>query len=324
MVLGQLELGLYDRLGYNSTPDSAVTRRVRAALNQAQRKIMGMKPFARLRRAVLTCTSVANTPFMVLPQAAVSIAVVADRTNKYPLDEITLQELRFRDPGLASSSANPNAYAIINYSAAVARDPAAQNSLWAVSDSAADGSGVSVSIEGTAGGYYRRANLTLNGLTAVNLASSISTWEHVTKFYMSAVASGNVTLLEGSGVGTELARIVPGHSNGKYTQLHLSPTPSAAVTYYCDCELHVEDMININDEPMIPEDFHWLLPCEVMKVEFKKREKLALWKIEQAEWMQGLADLKAFVAKRGGIARGGSRDSRSRVSQFSGPNSFGI
>lgn len=322
MLLGQIELGLYDRLGYNSSPDSAVTRIIRTAINQTQRQILGMKPFARLRRAVLTCTSVANTPFMVLPQAAVSIAIITDRNNKYPLDEISLQELRFRDPGLTGTASNPNAYAILNYAAAVARDPAAQNSLWAVSDSAIDGSGISISIEGTAGGYYRRASLTLNGTTAVNLASTISTWEHVTKFYASAVASGNISLLEGSGVGTELARIAPGHSSGRYTQLHLSPTPGSALTYYCDCELHVEDMVNVNDEPMIPEDFHFLLPCGVMKMMHEKREKTTLWKIEDAMWTQGLKDLKVFIAKRGGIAQG--RSNNRRFSQFTGPNSYGI
>jgi hypothetical protein len=321
MNLGQIELAVYDRMSFNSTPDSAVTRRFRQYINDSYREILGKRGFGGLRRAILPCASVAGSPLMVLPQSAVSIIVITDRLNNRTLEPISIQDLRFRDPGLNFTNAIPDAYTILNYSACVAADPTVADQLWVVSDAAADGSGLSANVEGTiTGGYYRRASVAMNGLTAINISSTISTWLHVTKFYISGAASGNVTLHQTSGVGPELSRIVPGRSYPRYTLIHLSGTPAASQTYYADVMLHVEDMRNINDEPLMPEDFHWLLECGALKREYMRREKVAQWKVEDANWRQGVADLGAFIRRRGGVSTGGQRgNDRRRVSQYSSP-----
>lgn len=316
MNLGQIELALYDRLGFDANPDPAVTRRFRRYINDAHREVLGKKGFQRLRRRTLTAVCVANSPYMVMPQAANAIIVIADRTNNRNLTPISLQDLRYRDPGLNFSGSIPDSYAIINMAACVALDPSAAASLFIISDSASDGSGLAVNIEGiTSAGVVRRASVALNGVTAVNIDANCTTWVAVTKFYLSGSAAGNVTLHQTSGVGTELALISKGRSYPRYTQIHLSPTPSAAATYYCDVELHIEDMVNVTDEPLIPEDYHRLLESGALKREFLRRKDMAELSVEQATWRDTLADLQVWVRARGGVSTGGQRGSSGR--QFS-------
>lgn len=321
MNLGQIELNVYDRLSFNTTPDSAVVRRIRSYVNDTQREILGRRGFGKLRSAILQATSVAASPFMVLPQAATAIIVISDRLNNRTLEPISLQDLRYRDPGMTFTNAIPDAYTVIDYASCVAADPSAADSLYVISDSAMDGSGVAANVEGTiTGGYYRRASVALNGVTGVNVSAAISTWVHVTKFYISGAAAGNVTLRQTSGAGAELSRIAPGRSYPRYTLIHLSGTPASSQTYYCDVELHVETMMNINDEPLIPEDYHWLLECGALKREYMRREKMAQWKVEDSNWRIGMADMGIFLRRRAGVSTGGQRgNNRRRVSQFSSP-----
>lgn len=308
MNLGDIELKVYDRMGFNSTPDSAVTRRMRGYINDAQREILSKKAYSRLRRKTIPAVAVASSPFMVMAQAAVSIINIADRTNNRNLDVLSLADIRYRDPGLAFGNSIPDAYAVINMSAAVAQDPSAAASLFVVSDSAVDGSGLSIAIEGIlSDGNYRRATVAMNGLTAVNVDLNCATWVYVTKFYASGSAAGTISLHQTSGVGTELARITKGRSYARYTCVHLSPTPSTALTYYCDVNLHVEDMSNVNDEPMIPEDFHWMMECGAMKREYLRRGKMAELQVEQSNWKMGLSDLTGFVRSMGGVKNNGQR-----------------
>ena len=80
----------------------------------------------------------------------------------------------------------------------------------------------------------------------------------VTKFYLSAVAAGFVTLFDAAVAGNELARIEIGKAYSRYVGIQLFPTPSAAVTYYVDYTRVIPDMVNPADEPLLPEDFHEL------------------------------------------------------------------
>lgn len=311
MNLGQIELAIYDRMNYNSTPDSAVIRRVRHHINVTQRMILGRKGFGVLRRATLQATSVAGTPYMVLPQATTSVITIIDRTNNRILQPISLQDTRYRDPGQLFSNSIPDAFTVIDYSSCVAMDPTTPSALYVISDSASDGSGVAINIEGTiTGGYYRRASVALNGLTAVNLSAAISTWEHIIKFYASASAVGNITLRQGSGVGTELSRIAPGRSYPRYTTVILSGIPAAGQTYYCDVEVQVSDMVNSNDEPLIPEDFHWLLETGVIMRDALKRKDFETYRAEASMFADGMTGLSALIRRRAGVSNAGQRNNQ--------------
>lgn len=323
MTLGETELMVYDQLNISGTPDSGSVRRIRQDINIAQKQILGMKGFGILRRKILTTASVASSPYMVMPQAAVLIDVIADRANNRNLDVISLRDIRFRDPGLTFSGSTPDSYCVLNYASAVAIEPSAAASLFVISDSAIDGTGISATVEGVVtGGYYRKASIAMAGLTAVNISTAISTWISVTKFYLSGGAAGNVTLHQTSGTGTELSRIPPGRSSARYTMVHLSGTPSTALTYYCDVELHVEDMSNINDESILHEDYHWLLACGALRRNYLKREKMSQYGAETTLWKDGIASMGSQIRRMAGVKTRGQRTSDYPGRQFSqlGPN----
>lgn len=309
MNLTEIRRTLYDRLGYDqtATPQAEVVTRLLAFINETQREIVGMRGLSRLRRSVLTFASVASSPFAALPQAAVQIVTIQDRTNGRVLDEVSLQDLRYKDPGLTSSSANPHEYVVANLSSPVARDPSAAATLYAISDNAGDTA--TAYIEGiTTGGYYRTASVVMTGV--VGVAFPGADWIAVTKFYISAVAVGVVTLRQTSGVGTELARIPLGRAFSRYSKVQLWPTPTAVVTYHADVLLHIQDMVNAGDEPYLPEDFHWLIVCGALEKEYTKREKPALFAIEHSRWKAGIGDLKVFARQSTGIAQGPNRKGR--------------
>jgi hypothetical protein len=301
MNLGDIEAGLYDVLGFQTTPDSSVTRKLRREINLCHRQILAMRGMSKMRRAILPFTCTSGAPLVALPQAATRIVLIVDRTNRRPLNPISLQELRGRDPGRIYSATIPDAYCIINVAAAVAQDPSVASQLYVISDSASDTGGTTATVEGTVtGGYPRRASIGLNGLTGVAVDSSAA-WEHITKFFLSSAAQGNVTLRQTSGVGTELARISEQRTYARYTQIELQGIPGSAITYYADVELHIEDMLARGDEPLLPEDYHYLLECGSLRREYQKREKFQLWKIEDDRWKTGIRDLATFLARSGGI-----------------------
>lgn len=304
MNLGDIRLSIFDRLGYTASPDSPVIRRIDRYVNTSHREIVTRKQMGKLRRWVLPFNCVANSPFAVLPQSAVMILAIADRVTNRILDEISLQDLRAKDPGLQFSSTIPDSYVVLNMAASVAADPSAATQLFVQSDSAADGAGLMANIEGTiTGGYFRRAQVAMNGVTPAAVDASTA-WIHVSKFYLSGKGTGNVTLTD-SGTN-ELARIAPGRARARYTTIHFSGTPSAVATYYADVELHIEDMINPSDEPYTPEDYDWLLECGALRLEYLRRGAPAItqWKAEQGRWEQGVRDLQSFVTRKTGVSKG--------------------
>lgn len=310
MYLQDMMDELVDQFSMGPDPGQAVLRRFQRNLNTAYREILTKKGFASLRRKVLPFTSVSGSPFAVLPQAASRIVVIADRTNKLLLDECSLQEIRWDDPGLASTTSVPSIYVIENMAAPVARDPSAAAELFVKSTSALDGTGVDVTVNGViTGGYERDTHAAMNGVTAVTIDASITTWEQIKRFRLNELASGTVTLHETSGAGTELARIPIGRSSARYTRIMLHPVPSVAVTYYADVELFVDGLASPYDEPCFNEDWHWLLPCGAMMREYQKKEKHTEYANEKGRWDKGIAGLQAFVAKKSGVS---SRTDRPR------------
>lgn len=308
MTLGEMRTDVYSRLSYKSSPDQEVVARMDRFINEAQRELVTMRGLARLRRATLTFSSVANVPFAVLPQAAVRIAGIQDRTSQRSLREISIQNLRFRDPGLTNLDSNPNFYVIINMSAALARDPSAAAEIFIKSTDAGDVG--TVYAQGViTGGYPQTSSVAMTGATAVSLG--LTNWLTLQKLFLSTAALGTITIHQTSGIGTELARIVPGRLRPRYTKIQLYGTPTQALDYYCDVDLAIEDLAIATDSPYLPEDFHWLLPCGAMRKEWVKRKDPENYNIETARWKIGVADLKGFcrqVTDDGHGGRGGYTD----------------
>lgn len=316
MNLAEIQAQVYDDLGYKSSPDAAVIRRLLRYGNDSQRELVAMRGLARLRRSILTFGSVANSPFAVLPQAAVRIAGITERTSQRYLQEKSIQQLRGMDPGLTNLDSNPWAYIVLNMTAANAVELSAAAAIFIKSSNAADVN--TAYIQGvTTGGFARTASVAMTGVTAVSFG--VSDWIDITKVYLSAAANGVVTFHQTSGAGTQLGTIPIGKQIARYTKIQLYGTPTQALTYYADVDRHIDDFANSGDEPYLPEDYHWLIPTGIRMKEYRKREKWQEYGIEKASWKEGVSSLKAFcrsVTDGGGVGTSDMVDFNSTSGQI--------
>ena len=301
MNLQTLQYTVYEQLGFEVVANvpTVVRDRVLRYLNSTQREVLTKKGIGtKLRRASMNFSTVAGSPYAVLPQSAVSIFGVTDRTNGNALDTATIAEIEMMDPHQTSTAAHPRAFAVVSFNAQVAKDPSAAGQLTAVSDDAADGATKTVFVEvERTGGYFRAASVALNGVTPVNVGPADSLT--VSKFYIALAAGGTTTaagnILLKDGAGNEIARIPPTRSYPRYTKLQLYPIPSAVAVLHVDVELHIEDMAQASDEPYLPEDFHDILESGALKREYKKREKITLYKLEDARGRERVAEMRMFL-----------------------------
>lgn len=322
MNLSELLSEMYDRFNFPASPAAEVTTRFTRYLNDTQKQIISTRGCSRVTRRTLPFSSRAADPFATLPQAVKNVYQIADRTQQWSLDKMDLMDMRAQDPGMVQNCA-PWGYDVYNYAAPVDLDPSDASQLWVKSDDAGDtGATKTVYVEGlVTGGYYRKASVALNGLTAVNLSAAISSWITVTKFYIGPasgvtipVATGNITLMEDSGTGTELARIPPGRTFARYTRIQFYPTPAAIATFYADVDVHIENMSVASDEPYLPEDYHWLLSKGGMVREYMKRGKVIEAGEERKMFKDGVDGLKAYLRRYGGVP--GGRGGRRQFSQL--------
>lgn len=294
--LGQIRQELCDYFGQGTNPDEDTLRRYDQFINSVYMELLGRKGTSKLRRGVLTFSSVADDPFAVLPMVATKILTILDRTNNQELEPLSIQQIRRDDPGLSSSSSNPRGYAVINYAAPLAIEPADASELF-VKSTSTDDVNVSAFLEGIiTGGYTKRVSNKPNGTTAVSLDSTITTWIGAKKFYLDGRAKGDILLMEDSGAGTELARIPQGRTTARYTKIHLHPVPTAVVTYHADVEISVDRLEGEMDEPLLHEDFQWLITSGAICRQMLKDGKHIEHGIEKKRFMDGAA---AMIAKLG-------------------------
>lgn len=269
MKLSEIEADLFRRLNFAATPATEVTTRIRAFVNIAHRQILATPGLDRLRDDTITLASVANQPTYGLPPALAIIQIMTDRTTMLRLQAQTLSWVRSVDPGLVQTG--PSTHYVPLGIQAVALQPSNASELFVKSTSASDTN--TAYLEGIrTGGYPRTLSVTMTGTTGVTFSATTTDLIEVTKFYLSAAAVGTVTLLEDSGAGTELARIPIGQTFSRYQGLQLWPTPQSAITYYLDYTRNVPDLVNANDEPLLPDDFHWLLVEGALINEWTKQD----------------------------------------------------
>ena len=280
---------MYRRMGYASSPATEITTRYTAFLNEAHRRLLTQPGMERLRDDIITFASVASRAIYGLPPSIARVKGIHQRSNMRQLRYLSLDELRREDPGLTSSG-TPDFWTPIGYQP-VALQPADASEIFVKSTAAGD-TGTAY-LEGIrTGGYPRTLSVTMTGTTAVSLSAVITDLIAVTKFYLSAAAVGTVTLHEDSGAGTELARIPIGGVFARYHGIQLWPTPSAVETFYVDHTRVIPDLVNGTDEPLLPEDFHWLMVTGALKREYEKKD--------DSRYRQTVADeadgLRAFRA----------------------------
>jgi hypothetical protein len=263
-----------------------------AFLNEAHRQILSIPGFDRLRDDTVTFASVNGRPVYGLPPVIERIETITDRTTPVLLKPMTLADLRAGDPGLVNTGVT---YAYVNLGWQQVATQPTSTGLWAVSSAAGDTT-QTVTIETVRSGGYRGAstNATLNGVTRVQIGS-LTDHVEVDKFYLSATAAGAISLYDAAAAGNELARIEIGRTYARYLAVQLWPTPSSAITYYVDYVRTIPDMANATDEPLLPEDFHWLLIEAAMMKEYMKADDSRATQAER-EYLKGLSQLKYFMS----------------------------
>jgi hypothetical protein len=315
MTLTSILADCYRRLSYDPSPATAVVTRLTAFANETHRAILTLPGLDSLRDDTITVASVASTARSALPPDLARIKLVQDRTNNVLLREMTLTELRRRDPGLTSTG-NPWAFALIG-TLQVATQPSAATGVWAASSSASDNAGPTVSVQAIrTGGYLHTPTATaLTGTARVQIGSQTDYIE-ITKFYLSAACVGDVTLYDAAAAGNVLAVIPKGQTFARYLAIHWYPVPATAITYHLDYTRQIVDLVNGTDEPLLPPDFHDLIGLGVRMKEFETRSD-ERYAETAAEYAVRLNALRQWVQSDGSLLIS-LRNRPRRWSQFGG------
>lgn len=302
MNLGQMRLELYDLFGFSANPEAEVVRRFDRFINNVYREMMAEKGVGRLRRWVMPFSSVANDPFAVMPVVCSKIITIVDRTNQQLMAPVDIQDIVWDDPGQTSLVAVPNMYAIINLSAALAIDPSDPSELFVKSTDVDDAAGMTAYVQAILqGGYPKPLQVALNGTTAASLDAVTTTVTGAMKFFLSSRAEGDVTLHEDSGAGTELARIPAGRTFSRYSKIQLHPTPTAVVEYHANIEVAIEDLESEMDEPLVLEDFHWVITAGAAVREWLRKGDATQAAIENQRYISGKREHKLRIANLSGV-----------------------
>jgi hypothetical protein len=292
VTLNGLLADLYRRLDYTATPPPAVVTRLTSFINTTHRQLLGAPGMETLRDDTITFASVANQATYGLPPIITRIESITDRTTTLRLREGTLDEIRSSDPGLVQTGP-PDQYISRGYQQ-VAIQPTAAAEIFVKSTSLSDTTQVAY-IEGTRTGGYRVAlSVMLTGTTAVTLGAAYTDIVEVTKAYLSSAAVGTVTFHQTSGAGAELARIPIGARFSRYLGIQLYPTPVSVITYYVDYVRTIPDLIASADEPLLPEDFHYLLVEGTLLKEWTKRDDSRRG-VSEKDYARGVSALKYFI-----------------------------
>jgi hypothetical protein len=245
--------------------------RIKRYVNQGVRAVLSEPGMSRLLDSdtPLTVASVASQARYVLPEAVAQIRGMSERTNDRTLSAMSRDEYRRVTPDPTAVTGTPTHYVPIGR-VAVAVQPSNASEIFVKSTAAGD-TGTAY-IEGIiTGGYRRTASVSMTGVTAVSLATAITSFIEIEDFYISTAAVGTITLHEDSGAGTELARITIGQLRPRYRGFYLWPTPSAAVDYLVDYRREVVDLVQNTDEPPLPTDFHDILTAYARMKDYEKR-----------------------------------------------------
>ena len=293
MTFAAILSAVYDDCNYAASPATVIVTRVKRYVNEGIRDLLLEPGLERLADSDQPATfdSVASTFRYVMPESIAVVRHISERTNDLTLGVMDLGTFRRVYPDPSSFSGTPTHYVPIGR-VAVDTQPSDASSIFVKSSSASD-TGQTAYIEGLiTGNYQRTASVQLNGTTAANLSSAISTFTKITDFYLSASAVGTVTLHEDSGAGTELARITIGATRPRYYAVYLAPTPAAVVTYYVDYRRETLDLVNDTDEPPMITDAHPMLVAYAVMREAEKTANMDLVSLASARYQKMLNHLK--------------------------------
>ena len=295
MTLKELSDAVLEHFNYSTDGESEARRRVIKHLNDWQRRILSRPGFERLRQSSTTVASVASTATINLPPSVGRIIRIRDTVNDVTLAERFFDWYRTAEPDPSSNTGIPTVWVPAGEAACAELGATSGTGIWVESTSASDT--CRAYIEGVRlGGYVWSDTVVMTGVTRVQVGA-LADWVEITKFSLSDAAVGTVTLYKVNAAGTALATIPIGKSASKYRRIALWPTPSDAYTYYVDYARALIDMAQDNDEPMLPEDFHWLLETGARLSEYEKTDDTRV-RDTRAELERGIGDLRATLHMR--------------------------
>lgn len=284
MNLSAILLELYRRTTQSATPPADVITRFTSHVNLTHRQLLGLPGLDVLRDDRITFASVIGQSIYGLAGVA-KIEDIVDPLTQIRLTLRSLDWLRSYDPGLVMTGASDS---YINRGPQqVAQQPAAATGLWAVSSNAGDVQNVFVQTVRTGGFPSIPAATVMTGVARVQIGALTDHIE-VTKFYLSTAAVGTVDLFDAAVAGNLLARIPIGQTFARYNGIQLYPTPASVITYNVDYVRTIPDLVNATDEPLLPEDFHWVIVEGALIKEWTK--------IDDSRRAQAMADYKAGVS----------------------------
>lgn len=295
MNLRELTDGVLDHFNYSTDGSSEARQRVQRFINEWHRRILAKPGMDRLRQSSISVTSTASSPTIVVPESVGKILRIYDTTNRITLEERFFDWYRFAEADPTNHTGTPTVWVPMGDIGCSALGATSGTGMWVESTSASDTQ--RVTIEGIRlGGHVWSDTVLLTGLTRVQIGS-LTDWTEITKVRLDLPAVGIVTLYKVNAAGTALATISPGYTASHYRQIALWPTPAAAVAYTIDHQRNILDMRSEFDEPLIPEDFHWLLDrgAKCNEYELKEDGRMGACRLDLE---RGIAELRASMATR--------------------------
>ncbi len=281
----------------------ATQTRLLGFLNDRHRIALRKAP--KLRNGSGQLTTVTGQPKYSLPATVDTVKDVYDpAVNMRKLTNKDLNWVRTADPRAEIISFGPpqswidNGYrATINEIAtpgALANGTATGNSVWVQSSSASDTGTITMEYLRT-GGVPGSTSNTVTGVTPLQLSPTADVTE-ITKVYASPAPVGFLNLTLANGAGTLLSSLAPGATFARFKSLILWPTPNSnsLVLFYDYVRVIPDAAGNLNDEPLLPLDFHPILIQGALTDEYQKMND-PRYAVASSEWQAGLDELSSSV-----------------------------
>lgn len=283
----------YADLGYPS-PTSDQTTRLTRWLNEGYRHIMAKPGREQLRDETITLTTEASRAVYALPQAVAKVYAVWQTTNQVRVRMMTRDQYRTINAGQNQQSNFAYQWVPMGWGP-VMRQPGGTG-LWVSSDSASD-----VTQKVNVQGFFTNGDTSpevqsavLNGVSRVQIGTG-TTWDLLERLDITAVGVGVIRVYDAVTAGNELLRLQPGQTSAQYQHIAFFPTPSAVIDYKFDVCLALTDLVNANDIPLLPPDFHDMLPLYARLRDERRAGADARLVWDNAEMKERLLELERYV-----------------------------
>lgn len=280
-------------LGY-AQPTADQTTRITRWLNEGYRHLMSAPGREQLRDYTITLTTESNRAMYPLPQAVAKVYAGFQVTNSVRLGMMTMSAYRTVNAGLNQNGNFANWWIPYGWSP-VLRQPEGTG-LWAVSDNAAD-----TTQKFNVQGFSVNGDMTpevqssvLTGTTRVQIGTATD-WNILERLDLTAVGVGVIRVYDAAVAGNEIIRLQPGQTSAQYQHIILFETPSSAVDYRFDVCLQLTELSQPNDIPLLPADFHDMLPLYVRLRDEKRSgaDPRLVW--DNAEMKDRVVSLARYV-----------------------------